>query len=511
LAGSPGANSHVEVPLLGKIFYVTGLKVSSLKSRQLLIRGLVAFLIVASCLRVLITAVDYGLNELQMDFSAFFTAGEALNNGYSPYKNNVVNTPPVWDGVAVYDFSRFLYPPITATLFRPLALLPYSAAKLVWLAFTLGCLALSLFVWLKTFNLPGDKVPHWQYGFIFVAFFFPLYPFIERGQIDSVTMLVLNFSFFLMLKHPKMSLLSGILLALATVLKLNCIFFVPFLFLRRRLTVVTGFIIGSFILLSLSFLLNGVDNTLNYARVDFPRISRLGENGTDEQLLPREVISNHLAGTPAGYTIKQAQTYLVSTLNFDGQVSLTQLILFLVANFDYYLNQSFVSLLIFLGFFLLVLVREKTRPRESQALPLRSEFLFWQLVMIIVLLASPLTWVMNLVWLCPLFFLFLYYLKNKNRLNNRYSLLLILAGLILIAVPDHFNLPLLSLRFDGLHSWDDIFITLFVYKYQFGQILLATALLLEYVKRKTGDSTEHALQSDRTDPPASEPAPLAGK
>ncbi|HEX4403719.1 MAG TPA: hypothetical protein VH560_02755 [Polyangia bacterium] len=35
-----------------------------------------------------------------------------------------VSAPELWDGVAVFTHSRFLYPPIVAELFRPFAALP---------------------------------------------------------------------------------------------------------------------------------------------------------------------------------------------------------------------------------------------------------------------------------------------------------------------------------------------------------------------------------------------------
>jgi len=44
----------------------------------------------------------------------------------------------LWDGLALFRHSRFLYPPLVADLFRPLAALRYQTAKLLFTLAMLG-------------------------------------------------------------------------------------------------------------------------------------------------------------------------------------------------------------------------------------------------------------------------------------------------------------------------------------------------------------------------------------
>ena len=70
---------------------------------------------------------------VQEDFAAYWVAGGIRRLGLDPYVNHAVaGTVPeaLWDG-SVFHHSRFLYPPLAAELFRPLAALPFRAAKIV--------------------------------------------------------------------------------------------------------------------------------------------------------------------------------------------------------------------------------------------------------------------------------------------------------------------------------------------------------------------------------------------
>ena len=104
------------------------------------VKLLLYVLVTVALLRVVGFVVAFGEGSLQMDFSAFYTAGEALNAGLSPYRNHITATPPLWDGVDRYQHSRFLYPPLVATLFQPVALMDYHVAKHLWMIVSLVAL-----------------------------------------------------------------------------------------------------------------------------------------------------------------------------------------------------------------------------------------------------------------------------------------------------------------------------------------------------------------------------------
>ena len=75
-------------------------------------------------------------HSLQQDFAAYWIAGTARRLSLDPYLSHVgsANAPTLWDGVALFRHSRFLYPPLVADLFRPLASLPYATAKALFTA-----------------------------------------------------------------------------------------------------------------------------------------------------------------------------------------------------------------------------------------------------------------------------------------------------------------------------------------------------------------------------------------
>ena len=131
----------------------------------------------------------FTLRSLQQDFAAYWIAATARRLGLDPYVNQVGSgdAPTLWDGVALFRHSRFLYPPLVADLFRPLASLPYLPAKGLFTAAMLGA-------WLGAGMLVSDRgSPNaWRARTIFLvasALFFPFYRHLERGQIDLLLLL----------------------------------------------------------------------------------------------------------------------------------------------------------------------------------------------------------------------------------------------------------------------------------------------------------------------------------
>src|SRR5690242_3440363 len=75
---------------------------------------------------------------LGWDFHTFYLAGRAYLAGRSPY--------PAVSLAALADKQAFVYPAPTAALFVPLAVLPYTAALILWLAGSLAAVFLALHV-----------------------------------------------------------------------------------------------------------------------------------------------------------------------------------------------------------------------------------------------------------------------------------------------------------------------------------------------------------------------------
>jgi len=473
--------------VVNQLYFKARTKFSNLGFGKIAAGLVILILVIFSLYRVVTVTATYLHDDLQMDFSAFYTAGDALNHGLDPYKNNVGIIPTVWDGFDRYTFSRFLYPPLAATLFRPFALLGYPDAKLAWTIISLAGLAFSMFLFVKTFNKPGDKINWWPVALVFVGFFFPLTPFVERGQVDAITLLLVSAALFVLLKKPQWAIAAGILLAFATLLKLNCVYLIPFLLLRKQLKATLGYLAGGVLIVALTLLFNGVDNTFQYVFTEFPRISANGENGTPAQQLPRSDFVKVQGGT-GHYVTKNDTIYAVATIEFQDNASLSKAVNQVFTNLGLNLNMSLVSAGVLVVFFLVVLAWEfwhKAGPwfGTRSMLPPRPEFLFWQMVLVIILMASPLTWMMNTIWVIPLFFLPVYYFTHPGQLNSRISMPLLIFGLLLIALPDLQNGPFTVRRIDQEALWVKLLTDYSYCKYFVGELFIFGGLLFEYLPR----------------------------
>src|SRR5512137_1029090 len=111
-----------------------------LNVKKILLSIILTLILIISVYRIINYTMLFSEQSLQMDFTAYYAAGKSLNNDLSPYVNYILTRWELWDGVATFNHSRFLYPPLVANLFQPLAKLPYINAKYIWNFFNLFCL-----------------------------------------------------------------------------------------------------------------------------------------------------------------------------------------------------------------------------------------------------------------------------------------------------------------------------------------------------------------------------------
>lgn len=355
--------------------------------------GLVLFF---GVLRVLEFVVRFRTRSLQMDFSAFYTAGEALNAGQSPYLTNVALR--IWDGVDGYIHSRFLYPPLVATLFRPLAALPYFDAKLVWMIVALVSLALAIVAVLDFVPRPWRLEAGLAAG-VAAAFFFPLLTLLERGQIDTATLALLAVGTrWIRAEDGRRRVGAGLMFAAATLLKLNIGFVFPFLLLRRSWRAAAGFCLGGLILVGATAAFNGVAALSDYVRHEMPRIERYGEGGPGAHLSSGQLAVLQGGHVPGGFTRKDGRIYPDAYFGFSANATLVRLQVverrFRRAVTPSKLSERLLEVsLIPMGLLELCLALRRVRLSDAEVL------VYWTAVFVIVLLTGPFTWVMNVVWL----------------------------------------------------------------------------------------------------------------
>lgn len=427
-----------------------------------------------SSLRLIGYIVRFITESLQMDFAAFYTAGEALNAGLSPYRTHLQVDPPLWDGINEFLTSRFLYPPLVASLFRPLAILDYSAAKAVWTLAGLVALLLSLWLVNRTFQLHRTPLLVLAFGLLFTLYY-PLLSYLERGQIDAFNLCLLTAAIFALLADTRgRSIAAGLLIVLATLFKLQCIYFVPFLLWRRRWWALLGYGIGGLCLLVLMIGMNGVASVRGYLLVEMPRISLYGDLGAADQFMDRADWRALHNGVPEGYTQKGGVSYLPEAFFFTKNTTTVRNLHSIAARFVPTISQTAVSLIAMGGFFVFLavwewlLLRRAGKERVAKDGHIRQQFFYWQLVLLVILLAGPMTWVMNLIWLLPLAWALLAELLRPLALHQQRYLALTLFAILLTALPDIHTFPLLFPVNPAWLRWQYVFATLLL----FGALLL---------------------------------------
>jgi hypothetical protein len=230
---------------------------------------------------VIAAAAAAAAGALQQDFAAYWVAGTARRLGLDPYVNHVGvgPAPALWDGVAIFRHSRFLYPPLVAELFRLAAALPYRAAKASFTTLALGAwFAAAALTASMTAARGGRAIATALIG---GALFFPLYLHLERGQVDLFLLALLLGAWRLRARPAA----GGTLLALAAGVKPTLLAVVPVVWAlgRRRLA---GAALGATAaLVALTAVVSGPALLRTYATDVLPRIARYGEGGTEAELL----------------------------------------------------------------------------------------------------------------------------------------------------------------------------------------------------------------------------------
>ena len=217
--------------------------------------------------------------SLQQDFAAYWVAGTARRLGLDPYVNQVggASAPALWDGVASFRHSRFLYPPLVADLFRPLAALPYPTAKAL---FTAAMLA----AWIAAAMLLSDDRRGRTVFFLASALFFPFYRHLERGQVDLLILLLLALAW----RARGRPSVAGAALAAAVAFKPTLAGLLPVVWAQGRGRIALAALGAGALLIGLCALADGPARLGEYAREVLPRATLYGEGGTEEMLLPPE-------------------------------------------------------------------------------------------------------------------------------------------------------------------------------------------------------------------------------
>jgi len=463
-------------------------------STRIFVRGLLVVAFVALLVRLVGFLLVFGNTCVQMDFAAFYVAGESVEAGLSPYVNHVELDSPIWDGISPFAHSRFLYPPLAARPFQLLASMPYHLVKNIWMIMSALALIAAMVLAMRMTRLEESPENLLGLGIISVGAY-PTLTLLERGQIDSFILLSILVALALM-KGARSCVAAGGILALATLMKLNCLFLLPFLLLRRRWRAALGFVAGGVILLGISLAWDGPAAVSDYASNQLPRISQYGEGGTPEMALPRESFLFAMGGSsPAGYTKLDEKLYRRTIFRFVLNASLTQTafgeaLRSAASRVGITLNLSGTALVLLALCVALVFFWQRRYGPIGGADDPIGELIYWELALTMIVLCGPVTWAMTVVWLLPISVILIHEAPRLRRTGEALALLICALGFLVAIGPDAYGSFMLS----PFHR------EIFDQKYVIAELLCIIGLLWLWRQRALGTRRDLARAAITTNP-----------
>ena len=158
-----------------------------------------------------------------VDFAAYY-AGASILNSTAPYE--LYNLQLQQRHIEQAGFSTvgggYIYLPFLAVVLRPLVLLPFSQAAILWLILNLLWLAGSVWLLLDLAGL-GKNNRRSAVALILVFLLPPVNSTLVMGQVNIILLFLLAAATCLLVRYPasgRAEILAGLLLGLATALKL---------------------------------------------------------------------------------------------------------------------------------------------------------------------------------------------------------------------------------------------------------------------------------------------------
>lgn len=393
------------------------------KQKKILLTVILSFFLILSLVKIILFIEQVSRQSLQMDFTAYYTAGKVMNLGLNPYKNYITQDWLLWDGVAQFNHSRFLYPPIAGNFFQPIAKLPYETAKHIWNYLNLFFILAAIFLWISIFNFRKNLIII-LCCYILSLNFFPVYTLLERGQIDGLTFFLISLSVFFSYKKRN-SILSGLSIVFASFFKFYSLILVPFLLIKRKYKTALSVISFFAVFMIIMYFTNGTKQVNDYIFNEAPRISQFGESGTDDMRPESWILKNYFRISRYSISMIEGRTYVSESISFFSNASLVRLIALGQTVIGLNIAASIWSVLFFIPAFYFLYRRRKVYSSVQQ----------WILILLLILIFSPFTWVMNLIWLIPVFLLLIQLIKEKRYKNL--SFIFIAIGMLIIFVPDN--------------------------------------------------------------------------
>jgi hypothetical protein len=140
----------------------------------------------------LIVALSTHLGDTQWDFTTYYYAGKISATGGDVYNVDVSRQ------IAGGYVHQYLYPPMAARLFRPLASLPMKTARQIWFWLHILALVPLVWIWRRYFIMEG---PGWPFYLLaIVGFGESIYLDLKAGNVTIFEQLLLWLGFALLVR-----------------------------------------------------------------------------------------------------------------------------------------------------------------------------------------------------------------------------------------------------------------------------------------------------------------------
>jgi len=211
-----------------------------------------------------------------IDFHAYYDAGMRSNGGRDPY---VYGNDPQGKPV----LSDYIYPPTFLPLFGLIARLPYELARVVWLA--LYALSyLGVLAWLFLSFRRAGRMTFLAIALLLTLASFPLLDHILTGQADILVICLILGGYLAYASGRR--LLSAILLAAATFLKVSPVFvLIYYLIFQRDWRFLLMYLCTCLVFTGLSLLFVPFGSYLEYVLYILPGVSAGTSNYLNQSLL----------------------------------------------------------------------------------------------------------------------------------------------------------------------------------------------------------------------------------
>jgi hypothetical protein len=193
--------------------------------RRRLIVGAAALAAVGFAVQALFQLATLGSASLQYDYTPYANAAWALNHGGDPYSTFLNACGSEWCNIG------YIYPPLLAEAFRPLALLPPHTGAFIWLVLCYGMFVGAILVadrvtagWLSTTA---------RAGLLLLALaFVPLYSSLYFFQVGPLMLLLMGLAAWAFTRRRDS--FAGAVLGVSVVLRVTPIIQAPMLIRSRR-------------------------------------------------------------------------------------------------------------------------------------------------------------------------------------------------------------------------------------------------------------------------------------